>query len=757
MDYSVLEKPREWMPSFAETVSEQSLHAIMALSQSGELFDKRGKLARAIALHQQGDLLSAQNEYRKIIEADPNHADALHLSGIIAYQIGKFSIAYSLIIRAIRNNPENPYYHTNLGTVFQAEKQYDKAAKCYQKAIHIKPDYVDAYYNMGNLMSVQQQYEQAIVWYRHALQAAPDHLDARYNMANCYKNLKQYHQAIAGYQEALQRKPDHADSYNNMGNAYMALNRKKKATACYRKALDQCPAFPEALYNLARVYHSQGKIRKAVPLYQEALAYNPDYAAVYNNIGNIFRDMGMLTDAVLCFQKVLSIQPEFLDALNNMGNCFREMGEIEKAEKCYRTVLDVDPRQVATHSNLLYCLNFKAPHDPRHLLQEHQAWARQHTTLTAPPVPVKRRSCSVNGPIRIGFVSPDFRRHPVSRFIEPLITGIDRSAFTVCCYSNAAVTDSVTTRIRSAADVWRDITGQPDQDTAKRIQRDRIDILVDLAGHTADNRLPLFARKPARIQVSYLGYPNTTGLPAIDFRLTDAWADPPGMTDHLYAEKLVRLPSGFLCFAADETLPLLPDPPLPQTDEVVFGSFNQLSKITPEVVRIWSEILSRVAGAVLVLKSETFCDADVRAMVREKFAGHGIASGQVRLTGRDPSEADHINAYRNIDIGLDPFPYNGTTTTCEALWMGVPVITLAGKSHVARVGVSLLSRMGRNELVAESPEEYIQKAVALGHDRKRIREYRTSLRMDMTHSGLLDANRFCREFENAMRDIRGSA
>lgn len=753
MEYGVLEKPQEWIPAFAETALDLPLQLIAGAGPPERLFEPQKRMAEAIAFHQKGDLAAAQELYGSVIRSDPNHADALHLSGIIAYQIGKYSIAISMIIRAIRNQPQIPQYHANLGTVFQAAEQYEKAAKCYQKAIHINPDYVEAYYNMGNLMSVQERYETAIQWYRQTLLIAPDYLDALYNLANCYKKLESYPQAIEHYGLVIQLNPGHIDSYNNMGNSLLAMNRKPEAVDCYRRALDIAPDSPEVLYNLAQAYQFQGKIAEAVSLYQRAIALKADDASAYNNIGNIFKDLGRVTDAVLCYRKALTIDAEFLIALNNMGNCFKETGEISKAVRCYRTVLDAKPDCIDVHSNLLYSLNFQAGHRGSWLARQHRAWAEQHLSAVKRIQPAATCKPAQGRRLRIGYVSPDFREHPVGRFIAPLIAGHDRSAFTIYCYADVPNPEPVTEAIRRSADFWRDITGRSDQEVAEQVRQDGIDILVDLAGHTANNRLAMFARKPAPVQVSYLGYPNTSGVPAIDYRITDVWSDPPGVTDHLYTEKLVHLPSCFLCFS-----PGLPDPAAPEnidrgSDVIRFGSFNQPAKMTAEVTRVWAEILTRIPHAELILKAKPYCDADVRARTRERFAAHGVRPERLHLIGHQDDIHDHLYAYREMDIGLDPFPYNGTTTTCEALWMGVPVIVLAGRTHVSRVGVSLLRNIGRKELIADSPAAYIEKAVALANDRERVRKYQIELRSDMQHSALMDKEMFCREFESALQDI----
>ncbi|MBA4368670.1 MAG: hypothetical protein C0403_13650 [Desulfobacterium sp.] len=710
-------------------------------------------LETALAYHNQGALEEAQKIYRQILQQDPEHSDALHLSGIIAYQIGKNSIAIRLITRAIRNQPENPYYHTNLGSVFQSDGQYDKAAACYHKAIHLKPDYAAAYFNMGNVKSAENHYKEAIGWYQEALRIVPDDPDGCYNMANSYKKLGMFDQSILWYEAAIQIRPDHAESFNNMGNAYATLNKWENAMECYQKALVIFPDYPEALYNLAHGCQFRGKIKEAVFLYQKTLAINPEYAEVYNNIGNIFKDLGMISDAVTCYRKVLSLKPDFLEAINNMGNCFLNMGQHDEAVKYYRTALAIEPDSSTACSNLLYSLNFQEGLDENQVFKEHWTWGMQQTKTVKPLELPKPVICSPDRCLRIGYVSPDFRDHSVACFIEPLIMGHDRSFFQVVCYSDASVTDLVTERLKSRAGQWWDICGLSDIAAAERIRQDRIDILVDLAGHTANNRLGVFARKPSPIQLSYLGYPNTTGLPAIQYRITDSWADPPGMTDHLYTENLIRLSSGFLCYQPKVEISINSKVQTSSNGTLTFGSFNQRAKITPHVISVWARILSQVPHAEMILKSKAYQDDKVQKQIIDDFSRHGIAPERIKFLSHQASDTDHLNSYQNIDISLDPFPYNGTTTTCDALWMGVPVITLAGKTHVSRVGVSLLSSINRKELIADSEDEYIRKSIVLGKNPEQIQEYRNSLRPAMLGSSLMDRKKFCATFEKALKEI----
>lgn len=354
------------------------------------------------------------------------------------------------------------------------------------------------------------------------------------------------------------------------------------------------------------------------------------------------------------------------------------------------------------------------------------------------------------GRVRIGYVSADFRWHPVGRFLLPLLEHRNREAFELFCYSNVKVADATTSQFRQLSDHWRDISRLDTDQAVEHIRDDSIDILIDLSGHTSGNRLPSFARKPAPVQISYLGYAGTTGLTAMDFRLTDAQADPPGMTEHLHSETLIRLPINW-CFAEPSDSPaVMGRDPGPMR----FCSFNHLCKVTDEMLRAWGKILHAMPDSQLILKAGGLASAKTRQRLRDRLIAAGVAVDRVSLREPTPGYAEHLRAFSSMDIALDTFPYHGTTTTCEALWMGVPVVTLEGPTHVSRVGVSLLHAVGLPELIARSAEEYAAVAVALATHQHRLGELRQSLRDRMRQSPLMDAKRFVFDFESALRAIK---
>jgi protein O-GlcNAc transferase len=437
--------------------------------------------------------------------------------------------------------------------------------------------------------------------------------------------------------------------------------------------------------------------------------------------------------------------------LANYATLLARRGEIERAVPLLRKSVESEPAEPVPHSTLCMYLNALPNVSPRETFDEHRKWAASHA-----PSPGKPGEGRGEGKIRIGYVSPDWAGHPVARFMQPILESHDRSAFEIHIYDDAPRPDAFTDRLRPFADAWDRVRGMPDEQLAEKIRADRIDILIDLAGHTAGNRLLVFASKPAPVQMSYLGYPNTTGLTAIDYRLTDAIADPPGLADELHTEKLLRLPGTFLAFRPPVETPAVVEPPLLTNGFVTFGSFNALWKINGPLLKLWARVLSAVPGSRMVLKADSLDDPAVAQRFANVFAEAGIDANRLQLLGREATYGGHLAAYGGCDVCLDSFPYAGTTTTCEALWMGVPVVSLAGQVHAARVGASLLSSVGLPELVANDPDNYVAIAATLATQPDRLRELRLGMRDRMRSSPLMDAVSLTRAIEAAYRTAASS-
>ncbi len=677
------------------------------------------KLQTALSHHQAGQLAEAKAIYAGILSDEPGHVDALHLLGVVKFQEGDAGAAVELIGKAIAIKPGFAEAHHNLGNVLKDQGKLEDAVTAYHKAVSLKPDYAEAHNNLGNVL----------------------------------KDLGRLDDAEASFHKALELKPGFAEAHSNLGNVLKDQGRFEEAMAAYRKALDLTPDYALAHNNLGNVLKDLGRLDDAEASFHKALDLKPDYALAHNNLGIVFKDQGNSVDAEASFHKALELKPGFDEAHNNLGNVLKDQGRLEEAMAAYRKALELSPEFVKAHSNLLFVMNYDDRFSQKDIFDESRRWDEAHGAPQGGQGRRHTNSRDAERRLSIGYVSPDFREHSVSYFLGPLIAGHDRSRFEVFCYAEVANPDDTTARYRGLADGWHSTVGEKDSAIAERIQEDGIDILVDLAGHTGNNRQLVFAARPAPVQVAWLGYPNTTGQAAMDYRLSDAIADPEGADDALYSETLVRLPNGFLCYAPPADAPEIAGSPALDSGHVTFGSFNNLSKVTPQVVEAWARILDAVPGSRLLIKSRPLADEETRARYLDMFAAHGTDTGRLELLSRIPSKLGHLGAYGRVDIGLDPFPYNGTTTTCEAMWMGVPVITLSGDRHSGRVGTSILTRVGLTEFITGTAAAYVEAAMQLAYVRDRLSELRDGLRRRLQGSPLCDGPAFTRDVEAAYRDM----
>jgi predicted O-linked N-acetylglucosamine transferase (SPINDLY family) len=493
---------------------------------------------------------------------------------------------------------------------------------------------------------------------------------------------------------------------------------------------------------------------EAQACYERAIAVQSAYADPWINLGNLWRDSGQPERAAGCYRKAAELNPQNAFVWNNLGCAVGDQGSIAESIQCYQRAVTLMPSNHPAFSNILLNLHYVDGPSPEEIAAAHRQFGERFDGLGA-----HLRAPHTNPPdaerkLRIGYVSADFRRHSVAFFLEPVIERHDPDAVEVYCYSDVGRPDAMTERFtRLAGDRWRDIRGYSLERFAAQVRADGIDILIDTGGHTANSRLASFTTRAAPVQINWLGYPDTTGLPSIGYRFTDAVADPPGQTEAWHSEELIRLPGGFLSFRPPAGSPAPSAVPCLGGGPFTFGSFNNLSKISQATVALWGEILRRTPGSRLALKNRSLNESQARTNLLTSFAAHGIAAERIWLSGLIDSLKGHLEAYGLIDLALDTFPYHGTTTTCEALWMGVPVVTLAGRTHASRVGVSLLGAVGLSELVAASEQDYIDRACSVATDVGRLKAWRASLRETMTASALMDEAGFTRKLEAAYRDL----
>jgi protein O-GlcNAc transferase len=720
-------------PDYAETYSNL-----------GNALKDQGKPAEAVAAH------------RQAIRIKPDYAEAHFNLGNALRDQGELNEAVAAYCQAIGMKPGYAKAYSNLGNALKEQGKVQEAFAAYRQAISIRPDLAEAHFNIGNMLNTEGKLDEAVAAYRQAIRVKPDYVEAYYNLGNALKDQDELAGAVAAYRRAIGIKADYAEAYSNLGVAFDDLDKHDEAVAAYRQAIRIKPDYAEAYSNLGNALKDQGKLAEAVAAHRQAISIKPDYAEAYSNLGVALHDQGKLEEAVAAYRQAISIKPDFAEAHLNLGNVLNDQGKLCEGIAAYRHAIEVKADYADAHSNLLFSLNYDDRTTVDQLFTAHQEWEARHGRLVSRPAAyanvreMRRR-------LKIGYVSPDFRGHSVAFFVEPLLKEHDRKAVEVFCYAEVRQPDALTAHLQRLADHWLVTVGLSDGQMAERIRADGIDILVDLAGHTANNRLRVFARKPAPIQVTWLGYPNTTGLKAIDYRLVDAVTDPVGEADAWASETLVRLEGGFLCYSAlKNVLKDAPEPavaPRLETGAMTFGSFNNPAKGSAATLDAWATLLSRLPQARLLLKGRPFTDAATRSLFLARLREHGVDAERVELAAWLPGTAAHLALYHQVDIALDPFPYNGTTTTCEALWMGVPVVTLRGDRHAGRVGASLLTRIGLTDLIADSVEEYLEIAVALAHNPERLSDLRRVLRPRVAASHLCDEPGFARKMEGAFRTM----
>ena len=702
-----------------------------------------------------GNLNEAEILYKKVLRAKPNNINALHNLGLICYQRADYDAAIRYIQKELQYNPTDADANNNMGLALEGEGQHDEAAGFYRRATQLNPTFSGAFYNLGNALKDSGNIDEAIPCYQKALQLDPSLAYAYNNLGVVYEKKGKLDEAIKYFQKALQLNPSLANTHYNLGLSVLRKGDIDEAIRCYRKALQFNPNYAEVYKDLGVALHVKGQRDEAIKCYGKAIELNPNQPSALNDLGLALQEQGQLDEAISCYQKAISLKPDFADAYNNLGNISKDVGNLQEAQEYYRHVLQIKPDHSITFSNILFTMNYDPRYDAGSVFKKHLEFAKkieeQLSSIlfrhTNDRDPAKR--------LRIGYVSPDFRRHSVAYFIEPVLSSHSHEKYEIFCYSDVLHPDEVTDCIQKHADQWRNIVGMSDEAVCEGIRIDEIDILIDLAGHTAGNRMLLFARKPAPVQVSWMGYPSTTGLSTMDYKIVDSYTDPPGMTEEFYTENLIRMPESFLCYLPYKESPGIKLLPSLTEGRITFGSFNNFSKVSTEILGIWARILKELPGSRFILKSQVFTVETARKRVTDIFEREGVSSEQIAFMTFEQSVKTHLDLYNRIDIALDTFPYHGTTTTCEALWMGVPVITLAGNAHVSRVGVSLLSNVGLPELVASTSDEYITKAVALANDRQRLKTLREGLRQMMRNSSLTDKGRFAAQLEQIYSEMWG--
>ncbi len=556
-----------------------------------------------------------------------------------------------------------------------------------------------------------------------------------------------YEAAARAARGSLAEAPSDPELLSLLGVCLLKLNDFSAAAESLSESLRLAPGNAQAFFNCGLAFENLRRGDKAIELYQKALALNPSYVGPRNNLAGILCKIGELSMAMSLCKEGLALVPGSLELRRTYADVLNSMGLVKEAVDEYRKVVDACQGFTVALSDSLLCLLYMDGISNREIYERHLEWSLRYErpVLGAPP---ERLPSGPGRRLRVGYLSGDFKRHSVAFFIEPVLACHDKSLVETFCYSDTEGPDSITDRFKELAGNWREISSLSDEGVAEAIRADRIDILFDLAGHTG-RRLRVFAMKPAPVQISWIGYPATTGLSSIDYRISDLQADPPG-SEAFHSEKLLRLPGQFLVFSPPDDAPDLREAPCLRNGHVTFGSFNATQKITDSCVALWASAMKAVPGSKLILKNKGLRDEGVRRRLLGAFARAGVEEGRVRCLPFESKFASHLDVYSQVDIALDSYPYHGTTTTCEAFWMGVPTISLLGDRHCSRVALSLLGALGLPSLVVSSPAAFASLAQALSADLPRLASFKASLRGAMAASPLCDARTFVKAFEEEL-------
>ncbi|HEY2341917.1 MAG TPA: tetratricopeptide repeat protein [Chthoniobacteraceae bacterium] len=636
---------------------------------------------------------------------------------------------------------------------YRAGRLAEAEAMC-RKVLETQADQKDALYLLGMIATRAGRREAAVELLGKAVVAAPENAVALHGFGRALLSAGRAGEAIPFLRRFLELQPARAEAHNDLGIAYGSTGNLKEAVIEFRRCAVADPGHADAQSNLGKALLELSRPEEAAAACRECLRLNPRHYNAELVLGAALLARGEIDEAIAACQRAIALHPQAAEAYLNLGNCQKDQGRLDEAIACYRKVVELRPDWPEGQSNLLLALHYQPGIGPQALLAEHRVWQRRHATVRAPDGPVRNGRAFENAPdperpLKIGYVSGDFREHPIGRFLLPLLEQHDRERYSVHAYANVGRPDGFTEQLRSQTAVWRNIFGVRDEEAAELIRRDGIDILVDLSAHTAHNRLLLFARKPAPVQATYLAYPSTTGLDAMDYRITDPWLDPPGERTDGYAERSVWLPESYWCYLAPPFAPPVRQTPAIENGFVTFGCLNNFVKVSQASLELWRRLLQRTPESRLLLHAP---QGERRRELLNWFADEGIESRRIEFFERQ-AMARYLEAYHRIDVALDPYPFGGGTTTCDALWMGVPVVSLAGLTAVSRAGRSILSNAGLPALVAPSESAYVEIALALTEDLTRLGELRATLRSRMQTSPLMDAVRFTRGLEEAYRKM----
>lgn len=701
----------------------------------------------AMRLHAAGCVVEAERAFRAILSRIPDEPNASHMLGVIHYQRGQLNAAEPLLKVSMKFADAVPGWHSNYALFCRAAGRLEEALKHLSRAIELFPSAPESYDNLGLTLTDLGRHDEALEAYESAVRVRPDYVMSYHHLAQGLWNQGRAQEAIERWRRVVELAPNFSEGHGSLCFAFCKMGQASKALPYGERAVKLDPNSADARVALAIAYGYTGRIDEGIAQLNEAMRIDPRHLAAMINLGWLLEASNQHDQAADYSRMALRIDPTNAQAMVNLSMSLCNLGDLSSSLEWLRGALELDPNHLQARSNLLGMIHFDPGVSREQLFQEHRTYdtflaarvgggAFSHTNPRDP-----------NRRLRIAYVSPDFRRHPVGVFIEAILRNHDREAFVVSCYSTVRVEDDTTRRLRALAREWHDARELSDAELAGLMHRNGEDIAIDLAGHTSESRLPTFGYRPAPVQISYLGYVHTTGVSAMDYRITDAIVDPEGTSEPFYTEKLLRIPCMY-CYEVPREAPAVGPPPHEANGYVTFGSLNQPVKYNSSVLALWARLLERVPGSKLMLMCGTPIVGARR--MRERLAELGVQEDRFIPVARQ-SYDKYLATYNTIDIVLDPFPASGHTTTCDGLWMGAPVVTMPGEAYVSRLSTDVLTQIGLTELIARDPDGYVRIAAELANDRARLVSLRQTLRDRMTSSISMNGPQVTRDLEEAYR------
>ena len=720
-----------------------------AISRRGEVAVFHYNLADAyVALNRREEAIAS---YNRALELDPEYVATYSNLSSVLIQTEQFTRAEAICRQGLALMPDNASLIHNLGSALRSQGNLAEARPLFEKAIELQPDFAEAITNLAMCLCTKGQLVEGIEQFRKAVLLRPALADVHNNLGASLLANKQYEEAIRSFQTALELRPEFPEALNNLGSALRSLGKLDQARSFFTKATTVKPEFVEAHANLGATLGDMQRNQDALESIDRAVALRDNSSRLHFLRGVLLRNLFRIDEGIAAIRRSLELDPNASDALTSLGYSLLEQGDMDGAKDALTRSAAATP-DAQSHSNVLMTINYHPGYTPADLYTLHRRWSEVHELPLRNAIKPHLNDRDPHRRIRVGYVSPDFRGHSVAYFLGPILEHHDHDRFEVFGYAQVPNFDLDTYRLRSQIDQWRETASKPVDEIERMIRDDQIDILVDLAGHTGANLLPVFARKPAPVQINMIGFPSTTGLTGIDYRITDALCDPPGNSDAHNTEKLIRMPGTFWAYQPPPTD--IAVGPLPADDNgyITFTSVNNFTKVTPEVQAMWARLLVAVPGSKLVIQASVMKSEVMQDRVRARFAAAGVEPD--RLDFRPWTDMNgYLSLLERSDMTLDPYPFNGGTTTCHSLWMGAPVLTLTGDRHASRMGLSMMTKIGFPEFVAYSPEEYVTIGAKLAADLPRLRQVRLTMRDHLKASPLLDAAGYTRDLEEVYRDV----